>query len=60
MNLRSIHIDRLIGISNLFGMAALYIPFFYLVDAAVKSVSWDIFNLDFGFDCNDQHFTGNW
>lgn len=29
----------LIGISNLFGMAALYIPFFYLVDAATKSVS---------------------
>lgn len=29
----------LIGISNLFGMAALYIPFFYLVDAAVKDVS---------------------
>lgn len=30
----------LIGISNLFGMAALYIPFFYLVDAATKSVSF--------------------
>jgi hypothetical protein len=30
----------LIGISNLFGMAALYIPFFYLVDAATKNVSW--------------------
>src|SRR5690349_20527148 len=29
----------LIGVSNLFGMAALYIPFFYLVDAATKSVS---------------------
>lgn len=29
----------LIGISNLFGMAALYIPFFYLVDAAFKNVS---------------------
>lgn len=29
----------LIGISNLFGMAALYIPFFYLVDAATKNVS---------------------
>jgi len=29
----------LIGISNLFGMAALYIPFFYLVDAANKNVS---------------------
>lgn len=28
----------LIGISNLFGMAALYIPFFYLVDAATKNV----------------------
>ncbi len=29
----------LIGISNFFGMAALYIPFFYLVDAAKESVS---------------------
>ena len=29
----------LIGVSNLFGMAALYIPFFYLVDAAYKNVS---------------------
>jgi hypothetical protein len=29
----------LIGISNLFGMAALYIPFFFLVDAATKNVS---------------------
>lgn len=29
----------LIGVSNFFGMAALYIPFFYLVDAAVKDVS---------------------
>lgn len=28
-----------IAISNLFGMAGLYIPFFYLVDAAVKNVS---------------------
>lgn len=28
----------LIAISNLFGMAGLYIPFFYLVDAAVKNV----------------------
>ena len=25
----------LIGISNVFGMAGLYVPFFYLVDAAV-------------------------
>jgi hypothetical protein len=29
----------LIGISNFFGMAALYIPFFYLVEAAEQSVS---------------------
>jgi hypothetical protein len=29
----------LIAISNLFGMAALYIPFFYLVDAAQEHVS---------------------
>lgn len=29
----------LICISNVFGMAGLYIPFFYLVDAAVKNVS---------------------
>lgn len=28
----------LIGISNLFGMAGLYVPFFYLVDAAVAQV----------------------
>jgi hypothetical protein len=31
----------LIGISNLFGMAALYIPFFYLVDAATQNVRND-------------------
>lgn len=30
----------LIGVSNFFGMAALYIPFFYLVDAANKNVSF--------------------
>lgn len=35
----------LIGISNLFGMAALYIPFFYLVDAATKSVSLPIVSM---------------
>lgn len=35
----------LIGISNLFGMAALYIPFFYLVDAATKNVS--LFKMSF-------------
>jgi hypothetical protein len=29
----------LIGISNLFGMAGLYIPFVYLVDCAIKDVS---------------------
>lgn len=28
-----------IAISNVFGMAALYVPFVYLVDAAVQSVS---------------------
>jgi len=28
----------LIAVSNFFGMAALYIPFFYLVDAATKNV----------------------
>lgn len=29
----------LIGISNFFGMAGLYVPFFYLVDCAKKDVS---------------------
>lgn len=29
----------LIGISNVFGMAGLYVPFVYLVDAAKKNVS---------------------
>lgn len=29
----------LIGISNVFGMAGLYVPFVYLVDAAVLDVS---------------------
>lgn len=29
----------LIGISNVFGMAGLYVPFFYLVDSAIKDVS---------------------
>ncbi|CAD6215461.1 GSCOCG00011202001-RA-CDS [Cotesia congregata] len=28
----------LIGISNVFGMAGLYVPFFYLVDSAIKDV----------------------
>ena len=32
----------LICISNVFGMAGLYIPFFYLVDAAVQKVSTTI------------------
>jgi hypothetical protein len=32
----------LIGISNFFGMAALYIPFFYLVEAAEQNVSKNI------------------
>lgn len=30
----------LIGISNVFGMAGLYVPFVYLVDAAVLDVSY--------------------
>lgn len=29
----------MIGISNVFGMAGLYVPFVYLVDAAKKGVS---------------------
>lgn len=29
----------LIGISNIFGMAGLYVPFVYLVDAATINVS---------------------
>lgn len=36
----------LIGISNVFGMAGLYIPFFYLVDAAVDKVSYQFFMID--------------
>lgn len=28
----------LIGVSNVFGMAGLYVPFVYLVDAAKKAV----------------------
>lgn len=36
----------LIGISNVFGMAGLYVPFVYLVDAASINVSAKIcFNL---------------
>lgn len=31
----------MIGISNVFGMAGLYVPFFYLVDVAVNKVSQD-------------------
>lgn len=30
-----------IGISNIFGMAGLYVPFVYLVDFAKESVSYD-------------------
>lgn len=30
----------LIGVSNFFGMAALYIPFFYLVEAAEQNVNY--------------------
>jgi hypothetical protein len=33
----------LIGVSNFFGMAALYIPFFYLVAAAKQNVSFTSF-----------------
>jgi hypothetical protein len=29
----------LIGVSNVFGMAGLYVPFVYLIDAAVQNVS---------------------
>lgn len=29
----------LIGLSNIFGMGGLYVPFVYIVDAAVKDVS---------------------
>lgn len=32
----------LIGISNLFGMAGLYVPFVYLLDAAVLDVSREL------------------
>lgn len=28
----------MIGISNVFGMAGLYVPFVYLVDVAIKAV----------------------
>lgn len=34
----------LIGISNLFGMAALYIPFFFLVDASQINVRFFVIN----------------
>lgn len=30
----------LIGVSNVFGMAGLYVPFVYMVDAAMLSVSY--------------------
>lgn len=33
------HVFMLIGISNVFGMAGLYVPFVYLVDAAKLNVS---------------------
>lgn len=33
----------IIGVSNLFGMAGLYVPFVYLVDAAMLNVSWHFF-----------------
>lgn len=34
----------LIGISNVFGMAGLYVPFVYLVDAAVLDVRYYTLN----------------
>lgn len=40
----------LIGVSNIFGMAGLYVPFVYIVDAARLSVSiwwWDMSTLHF-------------
>lgn len=51
----------LIAISNLFGMAALYIPFFYLVDAATKNVSLNFLlqkgNLFLSFyGCHNENF----
>lgn len=45
----------MIGISNVFGMAGLYVPFVYLVDAAVLDVSYQsplfltLINIDFIF-----------
>lgn len=44
----------LIGISNVFGMAGLYIPFVYLVDAAklnVRIVLFTVFGRDDLFFC---------
>lgn len=50
----------LIGISNLFGMAALYIPFFYLVDAANKNVSFlHSINIDGDFNSFITFLAGN-
>lgn len=40
----------LIGISNVFGMAGLYVPFVYLVEAAVKegvSILFQLANISF-------------
>lgn len=47
----------LIGISNLFGMAGLYVPFIYLVDCAKADVS-NIFLLKIINFCNKNVFKG--
>lgn len=38
MSLLKDPVFMMIGVSNVFGMAGLYVPFVYLVDAAVLSV----------------------
>lgn len=45
MSLLKDPVFMLIGISNIFGMAGLYVPFFYLVDAAIKNVSFFLLTL---------------
>lgn len=39
MSLLKDPVFMMIGVSNVFGMAGLYVPFVYLVDAAVLSVN---------------------
>lgn len=41
MSLLKDPVFMIIGISNVFGMAGLYVPFVYLVDVAKASVSFD-------------------